>query len=96
MLLELNITSYQRLSPSVTSRKLVEPGQVVVVGRSTQCDWHLPDPSRVLSSSHAEFRLDDSRFVVADTSTNGLYVNNSQTPVGRGNVAVLSNGDVIR
>ena len=96
MLLELNITSYQRLSPSVTSRKLVEPGQVVVVGRSTQCDWHLPDPSRVLSSSHAEFRLDDSRFVVADTSTNGLFVNNSQTPVGRGNVAVLSNGDVIR
>lgn len=96
MLLELNITSYQRLSPSVSGRKLIEPGQVVTVGRSPECHWHLPDPSRALSSSHAEFRLDGNRFVVADTSTNGLFLNGSQTPVGRDNVAELADGDVLR
>ena len=96
MLLELTITSYQRLSPTVTSHRLVEPGQTVVVGRSPECDWHLPDPARVLSSKHAEFCFLDGRFSVTDTSTNGVFVNGSQSPLGRGNVVALADGDMLR
>ncbi len=96
MLLELTVTSYQRLSPTVTSQVLVEPGQTLVVGRSPECDWHLPDPARVLSSKHAEFRFLDGRFSVTDTSTNGVFVNGSESPLGRGNTLALAGGDVLR
>jgi len=96
MLLELTITSYQRLSPTVTSKRSVEPGQTVVVGRSPDCDWHLPDPARVLSSRHAEFHFVDGGFTVTDTSTNGVFVNGSESPLGRGNVVALADGDVLR
>ena len=96
MLLELTITSYQRLSPTVTSKRSVEPGQTVVVGRSPDCDWHLPDPARVLSSRHAEFYFVDGGFVITDTSTNGVFVNGSESPLGRGNVAAVADGDVLR
>lgn len=96
MLLELTITSYQRLSPSVVSRRRVEPGQVVVAGRSPECDWHLPDPARVLSSKHAEFRFSDGDLLITDTSTNGVFLNGDQSPLGSGNTAIVRAGDTLR
>jgi len=96
MLLELTITSYQRLSPSVICRKKVESGDVVVIGRSADCDWHLPDPLKVLSSRHAEIRFSDGQFTVTDISTNGVFLNGGASAIGRGNTVVISSGDCLR
>lgn len=96
MLLELTVTSYQRLSPSVTGQKTVEPSDVVIIGRSTDCDWHLPDPLKVLSSRHAEIRFSDGSYTVTDTSTNGVFLNGDTSAVGRGNTVAIKSGDSLR
>lgn len=66
-----------------------------VIGRSPSCDWCLPDPTHTLSGRHAEIRFNGQGFVVVDLSTNGVYVNSTDAPIGRGNTAVLVNGDQI-
>ncbi|GGY71945.1 type VI secretion system-associated FHA domain protein TagH [Marinobacter zhanjiangensis] len=97
MELELAITSYQRLSPAVISTRRFAPGQVWVIGRSESCDWHLPDPGKVVSSRHAEIRCDGSgRFLIRDTSTNGVFINDSPDPLGRDAESPLDNGDRLR
>ena len=97
MELELAITSYQRLSPAVTSTRRFAPGQGWIIGRSESCDWHLPDPAKVVSSHHAEIRADrDGGFVIRDTSTNGVFVNDNPEPLGRDAEAPLNDGDRLR
>lgn len=95
--IELAITSYQRLSPAVTSTRRFAPGQTWVIGRSESCDWHLPDPGKVVSSRHAEIRDDgNGRFLIRDISTNGVFVNDSPDPLGSDAESPLSNGDRLR
>ncbi|MEQ6885539.1 type VI secretion system-associated FHA domain protein TagH [Salicola sp. Rm-C-2C1-2] len=95
MELALAITSYQRLSPNVTSQYQVSPDRRYTFGRSQDCDWHLPDPERVVSSVHGEIVYRDGAFHLLDRSTNGLFLNRADTPLGQGGEAVLSDGDQI-
>ncbi len=95
--LELAITSYQRLSPTVSSTRRFGPGQIWVLGRAESCDWHLPDPGKVVSSRHAEIRSSaDGHFLIRDTSTNGVFINDSAEPLGRDTEATLGHGDRLR
>lgn len=96
MELELAITSYQRLSPTVTSRMCFQSGQRYILGRSKDCDWYLPDPDRVISSRHAEVFAQDGQFRVKDTSTNGVFINGATVPLGKGGEAALNDGDRLR
>lgn len=97
MELELAITSYQRLSPTVTSTRRFTADRTWVVGRAESCDWHLPDPARVVSSRHAEIRSNgDGCFLIRDTSTNGVFVNSGAEPLGRDVEATLNHGDQLR
>lgn len=96
MELELAITSYQRLSPTVTSRMRFQSGQRYTLGRSKDCDWYLPDPDRVISSRHAEIFARDGQFRVKDTSTNGIFINGATAPLGKGEEAALNDGDRLR
>lgn len=66
-----------------------------IIGRSGTCDWCLPDPTHTLSARHAEIRFNGQGFLVVDLSTNGVYVNSIDAPIGRGNTAVLVTGDQI-
>ena len=65
------------------------------IGRSKECDWALEDPNRFISNKHISISLLDNRFVLTDTSSNGVFINNSQTPVGKGNTYALAQGDKI-
>lgn len=96
MELELAITSYQRLSPTVIASKRFNAAIRHVLGRSRDCDWHLPDPDRVVSSRHAEISFRDGHFWLKDTSTNGVYINGASEPVGEGQEAPLANADCLR
>ena len=66
------------------------------IGRSLESDWVLPDGQRYLSSRHASIDFRSGSYYVVDTSTNGVYVNDSEQPVGRGNPQRLFTGDRIR
>lgn len=65
------------------------------IGRNASCTWVLPDPTNVLSARHASISYNGRGFEITDTSTNGVYVNAVNTPIGRGNAAFLSHGDTL-
>lgn len=66
------------------------------IGRSLENDWILPDPDHFLSGKHAAIDFQAGSFYLVDTSTNGVFVNDEETPIGRGNPRRLFNGDRLR
>jgi type VI secretion system FHA domain protein len=66
------------------------------IGRSLESDWVLPDGQRYLSSRHASIDYRSGSYYIVDTSTNGVYVNDAEQPVGRGNPQRLFTGDRVR
>ncbi|MCP4564480.1 MAG: type VI secretion system-associated FHA domain protein TagH [Bosea sp.] len=65
------------------------------LGRSASCDWILPDERNTLSARHARISHNGRGFLITDTSTNGVYLNAVDVPLGRDQSAPLSNGDTI-
>jgi type VI secretion system protein len=66
------------------------------IGRADDCDWVLPDPHRYISAHHARISYRNGSFIVEDTSTNGLYINDELDPVGRLGPQPLRPGDTLR
>jgi len=95
MALRLQIISRHR--QGLGERSAMEFGQNGgTIGRSLESDWVLPDGQRYLSSRHASIDFRSGSYYIVDTSTNGVYVNDSEQPVGRGNPQRLFTGDRIR
>ncbi len=63
------------------------------IGRSAKNDWVLPDKNRYVSSRHATIDYQAGAYYLVDTSTNGVFINESETPVGAGKPQRLFNGD---
>ena len=66
------------------------------VGRGPDVDWVLPDPDRLLSKRHFAVAFRGGGWQVADTSTNGTYLNSETDSIGRGSARSLSDGDRLR
>lgn len=65
------------------------------VGRGSGCTWRLPDPTHTLSGHHALIAFNGVGFTITDTSTNGVYINTVDAPLGRGNTAPLADRDTL-
>lgn len=92
MPLRLEITSRHR--QSLGERGVKEFGvDGGTIGRSLESDWVLPDSQRYLSSRHASIDFRSGSYYLVDTSTNGVYINDSHEPVGKGKPQRLFNGD---
>ena len=63
-----------------------------LIGRAQTSDWCLPDPSLHISSRHCEIAFRDGSYVLTDVSTNGTYLNGSETRLPEPHV--LRQGDV--
>ncbi|MEO8466025.1 MAG: type VI secretion system-associated FHA domain protein TagH [Gammaproteobacteria bacterium] len=95
MSLRLQIVSRHR--QSLGERGMREFGHSGgTIGRSLESDWVLPDGQRYLSSRHASIDYRSGSYYVVDSSTNGVYVNDAEQPVGRGNPQRLFTGDRLR
>ena len=95
MTLKLEIVSEHReIVGDDAVREFNEAGGTI--GRSLQNDWILPDPDRYISGRHATIDYRSGAYYLADTSSNGVYVNGDCEPLGKGNPRRLFNGDVIR
>lgn len=68
----------------------------LTLGRGAENDWVLRDQDRVLSKNHCVVEFKGGVYVVIDCSTNGVFHNESLEPLGRGNSAVLADGDRLR
>ncbi len=66
------------------------------VGRGPGVDWILPDVERTLSKRHFVVAYRSGAWQLADTSTNGTFLNTDQEAVGGGELRTLRDGDRIR
>ncbi|MGA2562752.1 MAG: FHA domain-containing protein [Steroidobacteraceae bacterium] len=66
------------------------------IGRAHDNDWVLPDPQRYLSAHHARVRFTNGAFHLLDTSTNGVFINERTTALGRRGSYSLRDGDRLR
>ncbi|NDW04492.1 type VI secretion system-associated FHA domain protein TagH [Jiella pacifica] len=53
------------------------------IGREPPRDFVLPDPERMISSRHCEVRFEGGGFLLIDHSTNGTFVNGSDSRLAR-------------
>jgi len=63
------------------------------IGRSLDNDWVLPDPKRYVSGRHALVDFQGGCYYLVDTSRNGVFINDADTPVGGGHPQRLFDGD---
>ena len=95
MALRLKITSeHKNFLGDDQERVFREDGGTI--GRSLQNDWILPDTDKFISGKHATIDCRAGAFYLADVSTNGVYVNGADEPLGKGNPRRLFDGDMLR
>jgi type VI secretion system protein len=66
------------------------------IGRASDNDWVLPDPRRVVSSHHFQVQFHGGRYWLIDTSTNGVFVNDSDEPASVTGRIEMHDGDRLR
>lgn len=91
MALTLAIVAGEGGSPAEASKAL--QGGRLTIGRGAENDWSLPDPARVVSKHHCIVEGSGGSFRLTDCSTNGVFVNGADEPVGAGNSVNLRDGD---
>ena len=94
MKLRLSVIAYQNRQTAMPMGTEFGP-EGGSIGRSSNNDWVLPDPERFISGRHASISSQNGQYYLTDTSTNGVYLNHSLQPVGKGNRVPLSDGDRI-
>jgi|GEM_PF-5304936 len=93
MILILTIRNAEALQEGMAAQYVVE-GTSAVLGRSRNCNWHLPDPTNAISSRHCEIRRDGEAWLIKDISTNGTYLNEAAERIGE--ERTIAPGDLIR
>jgi type VI secretion system protein len=66
------------------------------IGRAADNDWILPDPDRYVSSHHCKVNFQAGKWVLEDTSTNGVFINGSDAPASIEGPYALQDGDRLR
>jgi len=95
MSLSLKITSYQRLTPNQQAEYHAESDSFTI-GRNHDNDWAIPDPQRFLSGVHCRISKTGDDYFITDTSTNGVFLNGSESRLTKNEPAALNHGDKFR
>jgi type VI secretion system FHA domain protein len=95
MALRLSVVSNHRRLLGDRSSIVLGPSGATI-GRSTSNDWVLPDPLRYVSARHARIACRDGQYFLEDLSTNGVYVNEDDQPLGKDVARQLRSGDLLR
>lgn len=66
------------------------------IGRAADNDWVLPDADRYVSSHHCKVQFKAGKWLLEDTSTNGVFINGSDTPASIEGPYTLQDGDRLR
>lgn len=65
------------------------------IGREADNDWVIACPKRLISRYHCVIERINNSFTINDLSKNGVYINNSSSPIGIGNNGILNDGDIL-
>jgi type VI secretion system protein len=94
MKLILTVTSEQRTGMGPQCQHVFDD-QGGTIGRAPDSDWILPDMNRIVSSQHSVIEFRDGGFYLTDTSTNGVFLNEAEKPLGYGSAVRLQGGDTL-
>jgi hypothetical protein len=94
MKLTLSVISFGGVDVK-SSKKITLNGEGASIGRKDDNALVLPDPCRYVSGHHALIEYRSPDYFIIDTSANGVLINNSKTPLGKGNSLKLNDGDHI-
>ncbi|MEJ2405572.1 MAG: type VI secretion system-associated FHA domain protein TagH [Candidatus Thiodiazotropha sp.] len=92
--LTLEVTRVAGMPPASPIRASFDP-QGGSIGRREDNDWVLPDPQRFISSRHALISFAEGRYLVTDVSSNGVFLNHAESPLGSEGQAPLRQGDTL-
>jgi type VI secretion system protein ImpI len=93
--MSLLLTLEQGPRAQVTRQARLDEGELVI-GRSADADWQINDPDMFVSRAHCKITSKQGGYFVTDTSSSGLFIDNSDSPLGAGNSARLHNGMRLR
>ncbi|QKC99904.1 type VI secretion system-associated FHA domain protein TagH [Mesorhizobium sp. NZP2298] len=68
----------------------------LVIGRSADAGWQINDPDMFVSRAHCKITGGRDGYFVTDTSSSGLYINDSDSPLGAGQSTRLQSGMRLR
>jgi type VI secretion system protein len=94
MLLTLSVISAQGAVLGSGAYRVFD-AQGGTIGRVDANDWVLPDAAKFVSSHHARIRCHNNVFYLQDLSTNGTFLNSTDTPVSKSDLTALGDGDRI-
>lgn len=93
MTLVLSVRNTQSLDAG-TPREISVEDKGITIGRSSKCDWTLPDSKNQISSRHCEIAFTPQGYVLKDISTNGTFLNGSAERLQGEHT--LAEGDLLR
>lgn len=91
--LHLKLMVAETMPPDQRARSLAEG--MLRIGRDLDNDWVLEDEARLVSRHHCTISAKAGLFTIIDTSANGVFINDAERALGRGNSAILSDGDLL-
>ncbi|MER9278053.1 type VI secretion system-associated FHA domain protein TagH [Mesorhizobium sp. M0522] len=68
----------------------------LVIGRSADAGWQIDDPDMFVSRAHCRITGGRDGYFVTDTSSSGLFIDDSDRPLGAGKSTRLRNGMRLR
>jgi predicted component of type VI protein secretion system len=80
--------------PKDNRTKIVDK-HIFRIGREPDNDWIITCPNRLISRHHCIIEYINNTFTINDLSKNGVFINNSPSPIGLGNSGILSDGDIL-
>jgi type VI secretion system protein ImpI len=89
------LTLVQAPHPQAVRQMRLEDGEIVI-GRSADADWRIDDPDQFVSRAHCTVTGQGGSFMVTDTSSGGLFVDEARAPLGPGRSLPLRDGMRLR
>ncbi|TGP93979.1 MULTISPECIES: type VI secretion system-associated FHA domain protein TagH [unclassified Mesorhizobium] len=93
--MSLLLTLEQGPRSQLVRQSRLEEGELVV-GRSADAGWQIDDPDMFVSRAHCKISGDRNGYFITDTSSSGLFVDDSDSPLGPGRSMRLQSGMRLR
>lgn len=93
--MSLLLTLEQGPRPQVVRQTRLDEGELVI-GRSADAGWQIDDPDMFVSRAHCKISGGRDGYFITDTSSSGLFIDGSDSPLGTGRSARLESGMRLR
>jgi type VI secretion system protein ImpI len=93
--MSLFLTLEQGPRSQVVRQARLDEGELVI-GRSADAGWQIDDPDMFVSRAHCKISGDRDGYYVTDTSSSGLFIDDSDNPLGPGRSTRLQSGMRLR